>query len=100
MCSRPGGKNTDGVPKLTSEDLLVAAVLAQTCETVVTVLFQIPNQPVHFYSEKPVPKGRSEDAMIAYGASRGPTHAQALAAAMARWPLICLALLSTRAFLM
>jgi hypothetical protein len=65
-----GGDNNADIPKITSEDLLVAAVLAQTCETVTTVLFQIPNQPVHYYSEKPVPKGRSEDAMIAWGQAR------------------------------
>ena len=62
-----GGDNNADIPKITSEDLLVSAILAQTCETVVTVLFQIPNQPVHYYSEKPVPRGRTEDAMIAWG---------------------------------
>jgi PhoPQ-activated pathogenicity-related protein len=41
-----GGNQGPAPPKVTSEDLIIGAVLAQTCQTVVTVLFQIPNSPV------------------------------------------------------
>lgn len=77
-----GGNQDPKPPKLTGEDLLVGAILAQTCETVVTVLFQIPNSPVHFYGEQPTPKSRTEDAIIAYGWAqylKDPTQPQWLA---------------------
>jgi PhoPQ-activated pathogenicity-related protein len=61
-----GGNNNLSPPKLVSEDLIVAAVLAQTCQTVVTVLFQIPNSPIHFWAQPGAP-GHSEDGIIAYG---------------------------------
>jgi len=61
-----GGKQDPTPPKITSEDLIVGAALAQMTGTVTIVLFQIPNQPTKFTSEQPTPRGRSEDAMLAW----------------------------------
>ena len=60
-----GGNNGPTPPKITSEDLIVAAVLAQSTQTVATVLFQIPNQPIHFWAQGPNAGGKTEDALIA-----------------------------------
>jgi len=63
-----GGENSATTPEsLTGEDMIVGAALAVECQTIVGVLFQIPNAPVYFYDEKPAPTRRIEDAIIAYG---------------------------------
>lgn len=61
-----GGSQDPTPPKLTSEDLLIGAIIAETTQTIVTVLFQIPNAPIKFWNEKPTPRNRNEDAILAY----------------------------------
>lgn len=41
-----GGGNDDAPPTMYDEDVLLAAVMAQSVQTLAVVLFQIPNQPV------------------------------------------------------
>jgi PhoPQ-activated pathogenicity-related protein len=61
-----GGDNNngDGAPGNDSEDLFVAATIATRAQTAAAVLFQVPNQPIHFAVD-PYNKERSEDAAIA-----------------------------------
>lgn len=60
-----GGSNNDGLPSGSGEDELLCITLALANKASCTVVFQIPNQPIHFTAEQP-PRGRSEDAIIAY----------------------------------
>lgn len=61
-----GGNNKgDGVPSANDEDMVICAELAMGVGQVVGALFQIPNQPIVF-SDDPLQKSRSEDAIIAY----------------------------------
>jgi PhoPQ-activated pathogenicity-related protein len=60
-----GGKNTDS-PPTKDKELYLCAIMAVSIRTVVTVLYQIPNQPMKFWEETPVPKSRTEDAILAW----------------------------------
>jgi len=60
-----GGRNDQGCPKEFSEDIILGGLLATTTQSVVAVLYQIPNQPMIYYEEQP-PKKRDEDANIAW----------------------------------
>jgi len=68
-----GGDNTDKLPDGTGEDELLCIALALANHVTCTVLHQIPNQPVHFVAEQP-PRGRGEDALIAYAWNHFLTH--------------------------
>jgi len=58
-----GGPHTgDPAPDIADQ---FAGILAVQTQQVVAHLYNIPNEPVHFYAEKP-PHRRSEDAVIAY----------------------------------
>uniref|UniRef100_A0A7I4DLV9 Uncharacterized protein n=1 Tax=Physcomitrium patens TaxID=3218 RepID=A0A7I4DLV9_PHYPA len=60
-----GGSNTHGPPTATDELLLLAAALAVKTKTLAAVVYQVPNQPLHFSGdEEHCP--RSEDDIIAY----------------------------------
>jgi len=48
------------------EDPLVTASVCVANGVVGAALFQIPNQPLYFADELPTPRGRSEDAMVAW----------------------------------
>lgn len=48
------------------EDPLVTASVCVANGVVGAALFQIPNQPLYFSDEYPTPRGRSEDAMVAW----------------------------------
>lgn len=61
-----GGSNGGSPAKKDNADLVMGAILAQTTQTLVSVLFQVPNSPIHFAEEKPEPKRRSEDAILAW----------------------------------
>jgi PhoPQ-activated pathogenicity-related protein len=62
-----GGENDpDKLPTGNSEDALVLATICVHTGVVGTALFQIPNQPIFFAAEKPHPKRRIEDGMIAW----------------------------------
>jgi len=61
-----GGSNNNGPPTDPySEDNSILAALCMDMGVVGAVLYQIPNQPIYFTDENP-PKGRSEDAFIAW----------------------------------
>jgi len=61
-----GGHNTDGPPNDPyTEDNDILATLCMDMGVVGASLYDIPNQPIYFTDEVP-PKGRSEDAMIAW----------------------------------
>jgi len=48
-------------------DLTVATTVATRIGAVAAACYFIPNQPVKFFSETPVPQSRQEDAVIAWG---------------------------------
>jgi PhoPQ-activated pathogenicity-related protein len=60
-----GGDNGDSVPDVTSSDVDLMLLLAVETGTVTGSLFQVPNQPMYF-SEDPLKKRRTEDAVIAF----------------------------------
>ena len=60
-----GGSNTDGPPKVTDEDMLVAGAFAAGTGMVMGALFDVPNEHIIFKSD-PLQKSRTEDAIIAY----------------------------------
>ncbi|KAG0621148.1 hypothetical protein M758_4G272900 [Ceratodon purpureus] len=60
-----GGSNTGEPPTATDELLLLAAALAVKTRTLAAVLYQVPNQPLHFSGDK-LRSSRSEDDIIAY----------------------------------
>lgn len=49
------------------EDVVVTQAIATGAGIIAASLYQIPNQPIMYQSEKPTPARRTEDAMIAYG---------------------------------
>lgn len=59
-----GGSNTEGPPKIGDQ---FCGILAVRTGLIMAHLHEIPNQPAYFTAEKPVPKRRIEDAVIAYG---------------------------------
>jgi PhoPQ-activated pathogenicity-related protein len=61
-----GGSNSGtGRPDKESVDMLLTTALCITTGSVTAALFQIPNQPIVF-TDDPIQKRRSEDAIIAY----------------------------------
>lgn len=61
-----GTGNSDTIPALRDESILLGSALAVETQTIAVVIWQIPNQRLFFYDEKPTPKSRSEDGIIAY----------------------------------
>lgn len=61
------GENT-GPPELDATEVLVGIELARSSSTIVTVLGQIPNQPLFFQDE---PFSHKEDALVAYSFDKG-----------------------------
>jgi PhoPQ-activated pathogenicity-related protein len=61
-----GGNNDDPPATKTNEQIAALSVLSQS---VVAVVRQVPNQPLHFLEEDP-PRPRSEDAVLAYSLRR------------------------------
>ena len=55
----------DAVPDALNYNMLIAADIAIQTKTIGAALFQIPNQSIRF-SEDPLSKSRSEDAIIAF----------------------------------
>ena len=49
-----GGKNTEGIPQPTEEDVYVATELALKINAISAALFQIPNQQITFFGEFPL----------------------------------------------
>jgi len=60
-----GGDNSDSPPDASSEDIIVASFLACATKSVVSTLFQVPNQPIVF-ADDPEKQHRSEDAFVAF----------------------------------
>jgi len=62
-----GDSNNASPPeKAQKEDNLIASAVAAELGIVTAALFQIPNAPLYFRDEKPVPQGRGEDRMIGW----------------------------------
>jgi len=61
-----GNKNSQNPPDLGDEYLLASTYVATHTNTIVCVLYNIPNEPLVFYND-PLQKSRSEDAIIAFG---------------------------------
>jgi hypothetical protein len=62
-----GDNNPNSLPtNPTDEDPLVTASVCVANGVVGAALFQIPNQPLYFADELPTPRGRTEDAMVAW----------------------------------
>jgi len=62
-----GGHNgVNSVPKNDSADVMTVASVAVHNGVVGAALFQVPNQPLFFFDETPVPKKRQEDDMIGW----------------------------------
>jgi PhoPQ-activated pathogenicity-related protein len=59
-----GGHNTDDIPNHKNEQVLLGSDLALKTNSIVTILYQVPNQPIIFYND-PQRKPRSEDDAIA-----------------------------------
>ena len=60
------GGNNDDPPSFTTDEQI--ALLSLLSRSVVAVVRQVPNQPLHFLDE--APRARSEDAILAYSADR------------------------------
>ena len=60
------GGNNDDPPSFTTDEQIV--LLSRLSRSVVAVVRQVPNQPLHFLDE--APRARSEDAILAYSADR------------------------------
>src|ERR687896_202234 len=60
-----GGDNDDPPSFTTDEQIVLLSLLSRS---VVAVVRQVPNQPLHFLDE--APRARSEDAILAYSADR------------------------------
>ena len=71
-----GGNNLEP-PDLTETELVIAAQIAKNSGSVVSVIGQIPNQPLFFYDE---PYAHSEDELVAY------TYDKALDTGDWNWP--------------
>eukprot|EP00818_Percolomonas_sp_WS_P010826 CAMPEP_0117444674 /NCGR_PEP_ID=MMETSP0759-20121206/5367_1 /TAXON_ID=63605 /ORGANISM="Percolomonas cosmopolitus, Strain WS" /LENGTH=574 /DNA_ID=CAMNT_0005236757 /DNA_START=8 /DNA_END=1732 /DNA_ORIENTATION=+ len=61
-----GNPAPGNLPQLKDESIALAALLALESGSIAVVQWQIPNERLEFYDEKPVPKSRSEDGIIAY----------------------------------
>lgn len=59
-----GGENGDGPEKIGDQ---FSGILAYRTGLIMAHLHDIPNQPAYFTAEKPAPRRRVEDALIAYG---------------------------------
>lgn len=60
------GGSDGNIPNEKSEDAFVIAAVATDVGAVGAAIFQVPNQPIAFFEEKPTPKSRTEDAIIAW----------------------------------
>eukprot|EP00817_Percolomonadidae_sp_ATCC50343_P000466 CAMPEP_0117426118 /NCGR_PEP_ID=MMETSP0758-20121206/6284_1 /TAXON_ID=63605 /ORGANISM="Percolomonas cosmopolitus, Strain AE-1 (ATCC 50343)" /LENGTH=558 /DNA_ID=CAMNT_0005211071 /DNA_START=153 /DNA_END=1829 /DNA_ORIENTATION=+ len=58
--------NPEDVKPQTDEDLLLGVVCSVEIGAIGSVLWHIPNERIEFYDEKPTPRSRGEDAIIAY----------------------------------
>jgi len=63
-----GGSNLEKAPPKspTDEEIAMIGIIAVEARAMACVLYQIPNQPISFAEERPTPKARTEDAMIAW----------------------------------
>jgi len=71
-----GGKNTP-IPDIDGSEVAAAAQFAVSTQSVVSIIGQIPNQPLFFYDE---PFAHSEDELVAY------TYDKALDTLDGTWP--------------
>jgi PhoPQ-activated pathogenicity-related protein len=60
-----GGSNTDDIPNIENDLVILGSKLALNTKSIVTVLFQIPNQPLLFYDDE-LQSHRKEDAAVAF----------------------------------
>ena len=91
-----GGCNSDGLPKSTSEDILVADEIAHSTGSVAIVVFQIPNCPM-VYPSDPSKRKRDEDALIAWAWKEFLDDANHDATWLPRLPMVKGAMQSMRA---
>lgn len=67
MIYMTGGDNKGGPTRdPTDEEIAMIGIIAVESKAIGCILYQIPNQPISFAEEKPTPRGRTEDALIAW----------------------------------
>ena len=60
-----GSNNNDYLPDEKNEEIILGSKIAVLSNTITTILFQIPNQPIVFPSDK-LKQSRTEDAIVAF----------------------------------